>query len=117
MFHFDSQLTNMGPLPAITVDTISGLATLKNLAYLSGCYVLFKSAQLTYQTTRRILSPLRHLAGPQNDSVIFGNTKRIFGAPLGVVHEEWLEKYGSTFTYKEVMLVRNSVLPYNLFSN
>ncbi|KAG9075121.1 hypothetical protein FRC06_010258, partial [Ceratobasidium sp. 370] len=75
-------------------------ATLKNLVYLSGGYIALQSLLFSYTHLRKLFSPLRHLSGPPNDSLIFGNSKRVFGAPLGVVHEEWMEKYGPTYAFR-----------------
>ncbi|KAG8743100.1 hypothetical protein FRC10_000400 [Ceratobasidium sp. 414] len=86
--------------PIVTLDEILDHATLKNLAYLLSGLVLLKTAQLSYDPIRSLFSPLRHLAGPKNDSFIFGNLRRVFAAPNSTLHEEWREQYGSAYAYR-----------------
>ncbi|KAG9075295.1 hypothetical protein FRC06_010168 [Ceratobasidium sp. 370] len=90
----------MGVLSVVSLDEILDYATLENLAYLLGGLVLLKAAQLSYDPIRHLFSPLRHLAGPKNDSFIFGNLKRVFAAPNSTLHEEWRELYGSAYAYR-----------------
>ncbi|KAG8769894.1 hypothetical protein FRC12_004666 [Ceratobasidium sp. 428] len=90
--------------PVITVlDRVLEHATFRNLAYLSGSYVLLQSLLFSYKLVRNIFSPLRYLAGPRNDSFIFGNSKLVFGGPVGVTHEAWAEKYGHTYAYHGIL--------------
>ncbi|KAJ1300945.1 hypothetical protein OPQ81_003371 [Rhizoctonia solani] len=84
----------------VPLDTLIEYVTLKNLLYLSGGIVLIKIGEGIYQPIRKLFSPLRELPGPSNESFIFGNLKRIFAAPNSVIHESWLEEYGSTLRYR-----------------
>ena len=90
----------MSTLPLIPLDTLADYATLRNFLYLSGGFVLFKVAEWTYLPIRKQFSPLRRLQGPQNESFIFGNLKRIFDSEAAVVHEQWVKEYGAVFTYR-----------------
>ncbi|KAG9074759.1 hypothetical protein FRC06_010484, partial [Ceratobasidium sp. 370] len=76
------------------MDEVLDYATLENLGYLVGGLTVLKVAQLSYDPIRRLFSPLRQLTGPKNDSLIFGNMRRIFAAPGSVLHEEWMDAYG-----------------------
>ncbi|CAE6464609.1 unnamed protein product [Rhizoctonia solani] len=84
----------------VPLNTLTEYATFRNLLYLSGGIVLFKIAEGAYYPIRKLFSPLRQLPGPPNESLIFGNLKRIFAAPNSVIHEAWLKEYGSTLTYR-----------------
>ncbi|CCO34133.1 hypothetical protein BN14_08225 [Rhizoctonia solani AG-1 IB] len=90
----------MAPSSIIPLNTLSEYATFKNFIYICGGIVLFKVAEGAYYPIRKLFSPLRELPGPSNESFIFGNLKRIFAAPNSVIHEAWLEEYGSTLTYR-----------------
>ncbi|KAG8743101.1 hypothetical protein FRC10_000401 [Ceratobasidium sp. 414] len=90
----------MSALTSVTMDEVLDYATLENFAYLVGGLTLLKVAQLSYDPIRHLLSPLRQLTGPENDSLIFGNMRRIFAAPGSVLHEEWMDTYGTTFAYR-----------------
>ncbi|KAG9098412.1 hypothetical protein FS749_003864 [Ceratobasidium sp. UAMH 11750] len=90
----------MNVLPTVTMDEVLDYATLENLAYLVGGLTLLKIAQLSYDPIRHQFSPLRQLTGPKNDSLIFGNMRRIFAALGSTLHEEWMEEYGTTFAYR-----------------
>jgi hypothetical protein len=104
----------MTDLPLIPLETLAAYATLKNFVYISGGIVLIKLAELAYWPVRKSFSPLRHLAGPPNESFIFGNLKRIFAAQSSVIHEEWVEKYGPTFAYRGFLLVCNPYASRNM---
>lgn len=45
-------------------------------------------------------SPLRDLPGPPRPSWAFGNLKQIFDAENSVLHEAWVQEYGTTLKYK-----------------
>ncbi|KAF8960371.1 cytochrome P450 [Flammula alnicola] len=62
-----------------------------------GVYGLYKLAKFLYD---QWTSPLRVLPGPPNSSFIFGNLKEIWEAENSVLHEKWVEQYGSTIKYK-----------------
>ncbi len=55
---------------------------------------------------RPMFWPLRHLPGPKSPSLIFGNMNEIMKGGPGEVHEDWVEKYGNTLTYKAFFNVR-----------
>ncbi|KAM0747058.1 putative cytochrome P450, partial [Meredithblackwellia eburnea MCA 4105] len=40
------------------------------------------------------LNPLYDVPGPPNESILFGNLKKIFKAEPGAAHKEWSRKYG-----------------------
>ncbi|QRV98590.1 cytochrome P450 family protein [Ceratobasidium sp. AG-Ba] len=87
------------PLPVILSD-ISDVLTIKNALYLSGGAIVLRVSYWLYWPLRKLFSPLRHLPGPKNESLMFGNLKRIFAAPNSVVHEAWVEEYGPTYVYR-----------------
>ncbi|KAF8593285.1 cytochrome P450 [Ceratobasidium sp. AG-I] len=84
----------------LALETIPPYATLKNLVYLSGTLIIVGMTHSVYPTIRKVFSPLRHLVGPKNDSLFFGNLRQLFTAQQSSIHEDWLEKYGSTFAFR-----------------
>ncbi|KAG9125905.1 hypothetical protein FRC07_005703, partial [Ceratobasidium sp. 392] len=74
-----------------------------NLVYLSCGYIVLQSLAFSYGLLRRLHSPVRRLSGPLNDSLIFGNSKRIFNAPVGVTFEKWMAEFGHTYVYHEFL--------------
>ncbi|KIM49563.1 hypothetical protein M413DRAFT_21761 [Hebeloma cylindrosporum] len=62
-----------------------------------GLYVIYKLFRFFYNN---LTSPLRVLPGPPSVSIIYGNLKQIWEAENSVLHEKWVEEYGSTITYK-----------------
>ncbi|KEP48914.1 cytochrome P450 family protein [Rhizoctonia solani 123E] len=90
----------MTSLPLVSLDNFIDYVTSRNLLYLAGSILIIKIAEGIYYPIRKLFSPLRELPGPPNESFIFGNLKRVFAAPNSVVHESWLEKYGSTVRYR-----------------
>lgn len=66
-------------------------------------YVLFKLAKIAVHP---FFSPLRYIPGPPSPSFIFGNMKQIFHAENSVLHEQWIDQYGTTLKYKGLMNVR-----------
>ncbi|KAH9483655.1 Cytochrome P450 monooxygenase 169 [Psilocybe cubensis] len=62
-----------------------------------GLYLAYKLAKVLYD---QWTSPLRALPGPPSSSWIYGNMKEIYEAENSVLHEKWVEEYGSTITYK-----------------
>jgi hypothetical protein len=102
---FDLQTATMTPLPVITLDKILDYATLKNLVYVSGGIIILEAGRWLYWPIRKLFSPLRHLPGPRNESLIFGNLRRIFAAQNSVVHEAWAEKHGPTYVYRGFLSV------------
>ncbi|KAF8968276.1 cytochrome P450 [Flammula alnicola] len=62
-----------------------------------GVYGLYRLAKFIYDQRT---SPLRVLPGPPSPSLIFGNMKEIGEAENSVLHEKWVEQYGSTIKYK-----------------
>ncbi|KAJ3980614.1 cytochrome P450 [Lentinula detonsa] len=77
----------MNPILQIVVSIIGTL----------GAYGLFLLAQYLY---RQATSPLNNLPGPPNSSWIHGNSKEIQDAEISVLHEKWVEEYGTTIVYK-----------------
>lgn len=96
----------MTSLPVVTLDDVLKYATRENLIYLFGGLFILKLGEWTYWPIRKLFSPLRHLPGPKNENLLFGNLKRIFGASNSVIHEAWLREYGTTFTYRGFLSVR-----------
>ncbi|CAE7228755.1 unnamed protein product [Rhizoctonia solani] len=90
----------MASLSLTSMDTFTEYATLRNFLYLAGGIILIKIAEGVYYPIRKLFSPLRELPGPPNESFIFGNLKRIFASPNSIIHESWLEEYGSTIRYR-----------------
>ncbi|KAG1852910.1 cytochrome P450 [Suillus tomentosus] len=58
------------------------------------------SALLGEQVWHNLRSPLRVLQGPKGTSWLYGNLKDIFKAENSVLHEQWVEQYGTTLKYK-----------------
>ncbi|KAF8953061.1 cytochrome P450 [Flammula alnicola] len=69
-----------------------------SLLAILGIYGLYKIAKFLYD---QWTSPLRVLPGPASPSFIYGNMKEIWEAENSVLHEKWVEQYGSTIKYKE----------------
>ncbi|QRV84540.1 cytochrome P450 family protein [Ceratobasidium sp. AG-Ba] len=90
----------MDTLWMINRDQVHRYATFENGAYLLGVLVALKVAQLSYDPIRKLFSPLRHLDGPPNESLIFGHMKRVFAATGSSLQEEWKRQYGPTFVYR-----------------
>ncbi|CAE6474246.1 unnamed protein product [Rhizoctonia solani] len=90
----------MASLPLVSLNTLIEYATFRNFSYLAGSIIIIKIAEGVYYPIRKLFSPLRELPGPSNESFIFGNLKRIFASPNSVIHESWLEEYGSTIRYR-----------------
>lgn len=104
----------MTSLPLVTLDDVLKYATRENLFYLIGGLVFLKIGEWSYVPIRKLFSPLRHLAGPKNEHLIFGNLKRIFGAQNSVLHEQWVGEYGLTFVYRGFLSVCLLLPPYRL---
>jgi len=78
-----------------------------------GLYSAYKLLRFFYNN---LTSPIRVLPGPPSASIIYGNLKQIWEAVQStfryqtyclthsqehsVLHEKWVEEYGSTITYK-----------------
>ncbi|KAE9397676.1 cytochrome P450 [Gymnopus androsaceus JB14] len=77
----------MNPILQVLVSVIGTLSA----------YGLFLVAQYVYW---QLTSPLQTLPGPPNSSFMYGNSREIQDAENSVVHEKWVEEYGSTITYK-----------------
>ncbi|QRV84537.1 cytochrome P450 family protein [Ceratobasidium sp. AG-Ba] len=77
--------------------------TFNNLACLFGALGLFRLLRWSYLPLRRQFSPLRHLPGPKNKSVLFGNMREIFASQNLVVHEKWAQEHGPTLAYRGIL--------------
>ena len=53
-----------------------------------------------------LTSPLRHLAGPPNDSLLWGNMVAIQKGDNSVPQAGWVKQYGHTISYRGVFGVR-----------
>ncbi|KAJ2914206.1 hypothetical protein MD484_g6197, partial [Candolleomyces efflorescens] len=73
------------------------LQLIASLAATLGAYGVYKALKFVYGN---VTSPLRHLPGPPSKGFIWGNLKEIVDAENSVLHEKWIEEYGSTITYK-----------------
>lgn len=60
-----------------------------------------------------IVSPLRHLPGPPNDSFFWGNAKLIKEVDESVLQDQWVARYGSTIAYRGIFRVRTVVWKMN----
>ncbi|KAG8960638.1 hypothetical protein FRC03_006310 [Tulasnella sp. 419] len=96
------------PFPIPTWIEQYPFSTITTVAGSVGIVILFGVCKVSWMVfVRPQLSPLKDLPGPEkNDSLFWGNLKKIFVAPAGVVHEEWAAKYGPTFTYRGFLSAR-----------
>ncbi|KAJ6457452.1 cytochrome P450 [Mycena vitilis] len=62
-----------------------------------GAYAVYQILKLVYD---ELNSPLRHLPGPKSTHFLYGNLKDIDKAENSVLHEQWVEQYGSTLKYR-----------------
>ncbi|KAJ7885368.1 cytochrome P450 [Mycena leptocephala] len=62
-----------------------------------GAYALYQILKLVWE---ELNSPLRHLPGPKSTHLFYGNLKDIWKAENSVLHEQWVQEYGSTLKYK-----------------
>lgn len=97
---------NLSNRQQFALDTVLPYATLENFIYLSGTLIVLKLVNSAYPPLRKLLSPLRRLSGPKNESFAFGNLAQLLTAQQTPVHEAWLEKYGSTFAFRGFLSVR-----------
>ncbi|KIO34090.1 hypothetical protein M407DRAFT_64608 [Tulasnella calospora MUT 4182] len=76
------------------------------VAATTGSYLVYKLAGFVkWWLIDPQFSPLRDAPGPDTyDSIIWGNMPKIFKAPPSKVHEEWMNKYGHTITYRGMFL-------------
>ncbi|KAG1908913.1 cytochrome P450 [Suillus fuscotomentosus] len=66
----------------------------------SSALVAFGCWKLGERVWHNLRSPLRILQGPKGTSWLYGNLKDIFKAENSVLHEQWVEQYGTTLKYK-----------------
>lgn len=66
----------------------------------SSALVAFGCWKLGERVWHNLRSPLRALPGPKGTSWLYGNLKDIFNAENSVLHEGWVEQYGTTLKYK-----------------
>lgn len=85
------------------------------LATTAGGYLAIQVAKfLNTSIIGPALSPLRKLPGPLNSqgTLLWGHLSLIFAAQPNELHEQWFEKYGSTITYRGILMastfIRNS---------
>lgn len=97
-------MTNLAVMP-VPIKAFATYATLENIIYVSGGIILMRVAAWLYWPIRKLFSPLRHLQRPPNGSFLFGNLKQVFAAPSAVVHEGWIQEYGSTYAYRGFLSV------------
>ncbi|KAJ7496541.1 cytochrome P450 [Mycena latifolia] len=76
------------------------VALLASVAGTLGAYALYKISKLVY---RELTSPIKHLPGPKSSHFFYGNLKEIFKAENSVLHEQWVQEYGSTLKYKGLL--------------
>lgn len=81
---------------------------------------LLGAAFLSYATFKALawalhpyFSPLRHVPGPPNPSLLYGNFKDIWKHDMGVIRDLWAQEYGTTFKFKGFFSVRPSVCTRN----
>ncbi|KAF8061716.1 cytochrome P450 [Lyophyllum atratum] len=79
------------------------LQLLGSLAATLGAYGLYRGLKLIYE---EMTSPLRDLPGPKSASLIYGNFKQIWDAENSVLHEKWVQEYGSTIQYSGLFGMR-----------
>ncbi|KAJ7302399.1 cytochrome P450 [Mycena albidolilacea] len=65
---------------------------------IAGTLLFYVSYHITHFIYRRWTSSLRHVAGPQSSSWMFGNFKEIRGDPQ--LTDRWREEFGPTFKFK-----------------
>jgi hypothetical protein len=95
-----------------------------SLAATLAAYGLYRLAKFIYS---ELTSPLRDFPGPKSPSLLYGNFKEIYEAVRitiflldlfidtivqenSVLHEKWVEEYGSTLKYKGILGVRSTIV-------
>ncbi|KAJ8093037.1 hypothetical protein PM082_020518 [Marasmius tenuissimus] len=82
------------------MTSISSISLTQLPGYVLGSLSVFLVVRHLYRTYN---SPLRHLPGPPNSSIIFGNLKEIFSTENSMMQEKWVEDYGPTIQYKGLL--------------
>ncbi|KDQ11802.1 hypothetical protein BOTBODRAFT_176997 [Botryobasidium botryosum FD-172 SS1] len=54
----------------------------------------------TRNLVQPLASPLRHLPGPENPSILWGNMKQVFLAESHKVYEKWISTYGDVLRFR-----------------
>ena len=75
---------------------------------LTGAAVLRRLLIIWFKAWR---SPLRALPGPESKSLFLGNFDLRFDPENALPHEEWVSKYGTTFSYAGLLNVSFSFIP------
>ncbi|EKM59824.1 uncharacterized protein PHACADRAFT_138071 [Phanerochaete carnosa HHB-10118-sp] len=70
------------------------------IVYAIGVLIALALYKLTSFMWSRIASPLRHLPGPPNDSLIWGNVEVIQKEEESVPQDRWAQQYGHTIAYR-----------------
>lgn len=52
---------------------------------------------------QRLTSPLRLLPGPEGGHWFFGNAKVVQEADPSTIQEKWMEQYGPTLSYRDIL--------------
>ncbi|KAF7361544.1 hypothetical protein MSAN_01188000 [Mycena sanguinolenta] len=63
-------------------------------------YVLFHTLPIVY---RELTSPLRHMAGPENPSLLVGNSQEMMEDPN--LTDKWRSQFGRTFRFKGIFSI------------
>ncbi|CAE6422749.1 unnamed protein product [Rhizoctonia solani] len=79
---------------------ITDQLTLKHLFFVACGAAVFQLRHKIYRPIRNWRSPLRHLQGPESESLVFGHLWYLQEAQTGDVWERWIEKYGKTFRWR-----------------
>ncbi|KAF5350051.1 hypothetical protein D9756_009191 [Leucocoprinus leucothites] len=87
--------------PGITlssIPTMNALAKLLSpLALTLGTFAFYKLLRFVWR--EYISNPLRYFPGPPSPSWLYGNMRQIWDAESSVMHEGWVNEYGSTIRY------------------
>ncbi|KAJ6510750.1 cytochrome P450 [Mycena sanguinolenta] len=63
-------------------------------------YVLYHALPIVY---RELISPLRHMAGPENSSLLLGNSQEMMQDPN--LMDRWRNQFGRTFRFKGIFSI------------
>ncbi len=95
-------------MAVLTAGSSAILGTLTRLltplAVTLGAYTFYKLVKFVWG--EYIVNPLKEFPGPPSPSWLYGNVRQIWDAENSVLHEKWVEEYGSTIKYKAFLGVR-----------